>query len=41
MKRKAWTDDLKLMGAEEFAAYARRQYELGDRAIHDAGIQPE
>ena len=29
------------MGAEEFAAYARQQYDVWGRAIRDAGIQPE
>jgi tripartite-type tricarboxylate transporter receptor subunit TctC len=29
------------MGADEFAAYARQQYDVWGRAIRDAGIQPE
>ena len=29
------------MGTEEFAAYAKQQYDVWGRAIRDAGIQPE
>jgi tripartite-type tricarboxylate transporter receptor subunit TctC len=29
------------MGADEFAAYARQQYDVWGRAIRDAGIEPE